>query len=119
AVEIISDCIAAAERTNPSLRSFITVAADHALAQAAKADTRRKAGRVLGPLDGIPYAAKDMFETRGIRTTGGSRVLENNVPERSAAAICMLEAAGAALIGKTNLPEFAFGATGENRSAGT
>ncbi|AZO18036.1 amidase [Mesorhizobium sp. M2A.F.Ca.ET.043.05.1.1] len=119
AVEIARECIAAAERTNPSLRSFITVAADHALAQAGKADARRRAGSVLGPLDGIPYAAKDMFETRGIRTTGGSRVLENNVPDRSAAAICMLDAAGATLIGKTNLHEFAYGATGENRWAGT
>lgn len=119
AVEIVGDCIAAAERTNPSLRSFITVAADHALLQARKADARRRAGRVLGPLDGIPYAAKDMFQTRGIRTTGGSRVLENNVPGRSAAAICLLDAAGAALIGKTNLHEFAYGATGENRWAGT
>ncbi|WP_352785227.1 amidase [Mesorhizobium sp. M0244] len=119
AVEIVRECIAAAERTNSSLRSFITVAADHALNQAGKSDVRRRAGRVLGPLDGIPYAAKDMFETRGIRTTGGSRVLENNVPDTSAAAICMLDAAGAALIGKTNLHEFAYGATGENRWAGT
>lgn len=119
AVEIVGECIAAAERTNPSLRSFITVTAEHALVQAAKADARRRAGRVLGPLDGIPYAAKDMFETRGIRTTGGSRVLENNFPNRSAATICMLDAAGAALIGKTNLHEFAYGATGENRWAGT
>lgn len=119
AVEIVGNCIAAAERTNPTLRSFITVAADHALVQARKADARRRAGRAQGPLDGIPYAAKDMFETRGIRTTGGSKVLENNVPSRSAAAICMLDAAGAVLIGKTNLHEFAHGATGENRWAGT
>ncbi|WP_245511310.1 MULTISPECIES: amidase [unclassified Mesorhizobium] len=119
AVDIVRECIAAAERTNPSLRSFITVAAEHAQNQAVKSDARRRAGRVLGPLDGIPYAAKDMFETRGIRTTGGSRVLENNVPDSSAAAICMLDAAGAALIGKTNLHEFGYGATGENRWAGT
>lgn len=119
AIEIVEDCIAAAERTNSTLRSFITVAAEHALTQAEKADARRRAGRVLGPLDGIPYAAKDMFETCGIRTTGGSRLLENNVPDRSAAAICMLDAAGAALIGKTNLHEFAYGATGENCWAGT
>lgn len=119
AIEIVGDCIAAAERTNPWLRSFITIAAEHALVQAEEADARRRAGHVLGILDGIPYAAKDMFETRGIRTTGGSRVLENNVPDTSAAAICMLDAAGAALIGKTNLHEFAYGATGENRWAGT
>ncbi|MER9534163.1 amidase [Mesorhizobium sp. M0309] len=118
-VEIVEECIAAAERTNPWLRSFVTIVADHALAQAGKADARRRAGRVLGRLDGIPYAAKDIFETLGIRTTGGSRVLENNVPDRSAAAIRMLDAAGAALIGKTNLHEFAFGATGENRWTGT
>ncbi|CAN7247888.1 amidase [Mesorhizobium caraganae] len=119
AVEIVRECIAVAERTNSSLRSFITVAADHALNQAGKSDARRRTGRVLGPLDGIPYAAKDMFETRGIRTTGGSKVLENNVPDTSAAAISLLDAAGAALIGKTNLHEFAYGATGENRWAGT
>lgn len=119
AAEIAADCIALAERTNPSLRSFITVAVEHALAQAERADARRRAGRVLGPLDGIPYAAKDMFETRGIRTTGGSMVLEDNVPNRSGATICMLEAGGAVLIGKTNLHEFAYAATGENSWTGT
>ncbi|MDA9431819.1 amidase [Bradyrhizobium sp. CCBAU 51627] len=118
-VEIVENCIAAAERTNPSLRSFITVATDHALVQARKADARRRANRALGPLDGIPYAVKDMFQTAGIRTTAGSRVLENNIPSTSAAAICMLDAAGAVLIGKTNLHEFAYGATGENGWAGT
>lgn len=119
AVEIARECIAAAERTNPSLHSFITVTADHALTQARQADARRTAGRVLGPLDGVPYAAKDMFETSGIRTTCGSRVLETNVPDTSAAVIRKLDAAGASLIGKTNLHEFAYGATGENGWAGT
>ncbi|RUV94693.1 MAG: amidase [Mesorhizobium sp.] len=119
AVDIAHESIAAAERSNPSLRSFITVTAEHALTQARQADARRTTGCILGPLDGVPYAAKDMFETSGIRTTCGSRLLQTNVPETTAVAIRKLDAAGACLIGKTNLHEFAYGATGENGWAGT
>jgi len=119
AATLMEQALAAAQRTQPTLRSFITIAADEARAQALRSDERRRAQRALGLLDGIPYGAKDLFETRGIRTTAGSKVLQDSVPERSAAVICQLDAAGAALVGKTNLHEFAYGATGENEWAGT
>ncbi|WP_159587755.1 amidase [Chelativorans xinjiangense] len=119
AVELTKASLAAAKRTQASLRSFITIAAEEALAQATESDLRRKVGGQLGPLDGMPYAAKDIFQTRGIRTTAGSRVLEDWIPDRSAVAIERLADAGAVLIGKTNLHEFAYGATGENAWSGT
>jgi len=72
-----------------------------------------------GPLTGIPYACKDLFDVRGIATTAGSRVLADNQATRDAAAIARLERAGAVFIGKNNLHEFAYGATGENTLYGT
>ncbi|KUM27005.1 amidase [Mesorhizobium loti] len=119
AVDVVQDSLSAAERLNPLHFSFITIISDLALAQAAMADDRRKYGKSRGPLDGIPYAAKDMFETRGVLTTGGSQVLKDNVPDRSAFVIRRLEEAGAILMGKTNQHEFAYGATGENGWSGT
>jgi aspartyl-tRNA(Asn)/glutamyl-tRNA(Gln) amidotransferase subunit A len=119
AVELAQASLAAAERTNPVLRSFITIAEREALAQARESDARRHANRARGPLDGVPYAAKDLFQTRGIRTTAGSRVLQDWVPETSAEVIRQFDAVGATMIGKTNLHEFAYGATGENHWAGT
>jgi aspartyl-tRNA(Asn)/glutamyl-tRNA(Gln) amidotransferase subunit A len=119
AVELAEQSIALAERSNLRLKSFITISNDHALNQARASDRRRSEKQARGLLDGIPYAAKDLFETRGIRTTAGSKVLRDFVPDVSAAVIQQLDAAGALLIGKTNLHEFAYGATGENSWTGT
>ena len=119
AVELIEVALATAERLDPSLRAFITLAHEEALEEARASDARRRVGRRLGPLDGIPYAAKDIFLTRGIRTTAGSRVLQDWVPEGSARLVEQLAEGGAVMIGKTNLHEFAYGATGRNAFTGT
>ena len=119
AMEVMEESLAAAERTNPTLKSFITIVTSEARAQALRSDERRRAHRALSLLDGVPYGAKDLFQTRGIRTTAGSKVLHDWVPNRSAAVIRQLDNAGATLVGKTNLHEFAYGATGENEWAGT
>ena len=103
------------EALDPSTRAFITVDRTGAL-QAA--DLIDRAG-LDGPLAGIPYAAKDIFNTRGLRTTAGSRVLADHVPGEDAAAIERLEAAGAVLVGKANMHEFCYGITGENAAFGT
>lgn len=119
AVQLTEASLAAAERLNPTLKCFITIAAAEALSQARQSDARRSSKMARGPLDGVPYGAKDLFQTRGIRTTAGSRVLSDWVPSTSASVITQLDGAGATLLGKTNLHEFAFGATGENAWAGT
>ncbi len=96
-------------------RAFITVDRTGALQAANLIDY---AG-LDGPLAGIPYAAKDSFNTRGLRTTAGSRVLADHVPVEDAAVIGRLEAAGAVLLGKANMHEFCYGITGENGAFGT
>jgi aspartyl-tRNA(Asn)/glutamyl-tRNA(Gln) amidotransferase subunit A len=92
-------------RFDPELHAFITVAADQALADARTAE-RRLADGDDSPLVGVPIAVKDALATRGVRTTGNSRLLEHWVPDSDAAAVARLRAAGAVLVGKTNLNEF-------------
>ncbi|RUX06891.1 amidase [Mesorhizobium sp. M8A.F.Ca.ET.059.01.1.1] len=118
-VDVVEESLGLAEHLNPEHRSFITITRKRALSMAAAADARRRAGSNRGIFDGVPFAAKDMFETAGILTTGGSRVLKDNVPDKSAFVIKRLEEAGAILIGKANQHEFAYGATGENQWSGT
>jgi aspartyl-tRNA(Asn)/glutamyl-tRNA(Gln) amidotransferase subunit A len=90
------------------LNAFITVLADQALESAREADARRKEG-ARGRLLGVPIALKDLFNTAGIRTTGGARILADNVPERDATVVTKLREAGAVILGKTNMMEFAYG----------
>ena len=89
--------------------SFVTVAAENALEQARVAEREIAAGRWCGPLHGIPFAAKDVFCTAGMRTTGHSRLRQDYVPEFSATAVTKLESAGAILVGKLATHEFAHG----------
>lgn len=110
-VELVGACLARIERWNPVLRAYITVLADAALAQAKAAEREIAAGRWRGPLHGLPFGVKDQLNTKGIRTTLGSRMLGNNVPDHDAAVIERLQAAGAILIGKENLHEFGKGGT--------
>ncbi|MFZ1910322.1 MAG: Asp-tRNA(Asn)/Glu-tRNA(Gln) amidotransferase subunit GatA [Burkholderiales bacterium] len=100
------------ERLNAELNAFITVDPPRALAQAQRADRDRAAGRA-GPLTGIPLAHKDIFCTKGLRTTCGSRMLENFVSPYDAHVIERFEAAGTVLLGKTNMDEFAMGSSNE------
>jgi aspartyl-tRNA(Asn)/glutamyl-tRNA(Gln) amidotransferase subunit A len=96
------------------LNAFITVTADLARAQAEQAAREIAEGRYRGPLHGIPISLKDLIDTRGIRTTCGSRVLADHVPSRDATVTVRLREAGAVLLGKAALHEFAFGVTNNN-----
>lgn len=100
--------------TEPRLNAYITVTGDLAREQAAEADAARRDGRDLGPLHGIPVALKDLVDTAGIATTGGSGFLRERVPEADATVYRKLQEAGAVMPGKLNLHEFAFGTTSRN-----
>lgn len=110
-VELVRRCLDRIERYDATLRAYITVCADQALEAARVAERDIAAGNYRGPLHGIPYGVKDQLNTRGIRTTLGSRVLADNVPDHDAAVIERLREAGAILIGKENLHEFGKGGT--------
>ena len=100
------------ERWNPALNAFITVTAKSAMRDAEAADAEIKRGAYRGPLHGIPIALKDLVDTAGVRTTAASAVYENRVPERDATVVRKLRGAGAVLLGKLNLHEFAYGGSG-------
>ncbi len=108
---VFLDRIAAYDR---DLASYITVTADSALAEAAAAEREIAAGQYRGPLHGVPVSIKDLFYTAGVRTTAGSRILGDFVPTEDATVVARLRGAGAISLGKTNLEEFAFGATSVN-----
>ena len=114
AVELATVAISRIDRHNADLRAFITVTAGQALEQARQADRELAMGQDRGPLHGIPVALKDLFATRGVRTTAGSRVYENFVPEINATVVEKLLAAGAVLLGKLNMHELAYGITSAN-----
>ncbi len=114
AVELVEEALDRVERLDGTLRAFITVLPETALAQAAAVDRARSRGDRLSPLAGIPMALKDNLCTRGIPTTCGSRMLDGYRPPYSATVWRRLEAAGAVLVGKTNLDEFAMGSSTEN-----
>lgn len=107
------------DRLQGRTSAYITVTAERARADAKAAEAALRAGNDLGPLHGIPVALKDLFETAGIRTTAGSKVQGAFVPDRSCTAALRLARAGAVLLGKTNMVEFAFGPYGLNPHYGT
>jgi aspartyl-tRNA(Asn)/glutamyl-tRNA(Gln) amidotransferase subunit A len=110
-VELTKACLARIERLNPVLNAFITVTGESALAQAREAESQIQRGQWRGPLHGIPVALKDLFDTAGVRTTAASAVYKDRVPAEDAEVVRRLKAAGAVLLGKTNMHEFAFGGT--------
>lgn len=113
-VEVVEETLHRIERLDPVLNSYVTVTGELALAQARQAEAEIRAGRKRGPLHGVPYAAKDILDTHGIRTTVGSQMMASNIPQRDAAVIEKLEQAGAILIGKAGLHEWAYGITSAN-----
>ena len=108
AVELTRAYLERIEKYGADLNCYITTTPERALADAAASDARRSAGNTL-PLDGAPIAIKDLFATRGIRTTAASRMLENFVPEYESTVSQKLIDAGTVLLGKANLDEFAMG----------
>ena len=101
------------------LHAFISVTADAALAAARVAEDELAAGLARGPLHGVPFALKDLFDTAGVRTTGGSKILSDRVPTVDSAVARRLRAGGAILLGKLNMHEFAYGPEGLNVHYGT
>src|SRR5215470_4421297 len=105
-VELTRGTLARIERAQPVLNAFITVCSEQALAAARDAEAALVRGEWRGPLHGIPFSVKDLVNTKGVRTTYGSRIFENNVPSADHATVARLRVAGAVLIGKTTTPEF-------------
>ena len=101
------------------LGAFRLLLRDRALAQAKAAETALKAGVDLGPLHGLPYVAKDLFDVRGFPTTAGTRLLEDSIAKQDCAAVRKLDQAGMVLLGKTNTVQFAYGGVGVNSDHGT
>ena len=108
-VEVVEACLGQIEKLNSQVQAFLTVTGERALAAARTAEEEIRRGRYKGPLHGIPYAPKDLLATKGIRTTNGSRVTAEWVPEYESTVTARLQAAGAILVGKLNLLEFAMG----------
>jgi aspartyl-tRNA(Asn)/glutamyl-tRNA(Gln) amidotransferase subunit A len=109
-VQLTEACLARVSIYDSKLDAFITVLKEQALAQARALDAEMKARKWRGPLHGIPIALKDNIDTAGTRTTAGSAVFEDRIPTEDAPVVSRLKTAGAVIIGKTNLQEFAMGA---------
>ena len=110
-VELTKACLARIDRFNSPLNAFITITSESALEQAREAEAEVKRGNWRGPLHGVPIALKDLFDTAGVRTTAASGVFKDRIPAEDAEVVRRLKAAGAVLLGKTNMHEFAFGGT--------
>ena len=111
-------CLAAIRERDPSINAFITVLGESALEAARTADRELHAGRDRGPLHGVPISIKDLFDMSGLPTTAASRVRRGHVAARDATVVTRLREAGAVLVGKTNLHEFALGTTNEESAYG-
>ena len=108
-VKLFEECLDAIERLNPALNAFITVTAESALRQAREAEAEIAQGHWRGPLHGIPVGLKDLIDTAGVRTTAASAVFRNRKPTEDADVVKKLKSAGAVIMGKQNLHEFAYG----------
>ena len=110
-VELTEECLKRIEKFNPALNAYITVMGEQALARARELEAERQSGKWRGPLHGIPIGLKDLIDTAGVRTTAGSAIFADRVPSEDAEVVRRLKAAGAVLVGKLNMHEFAYGAT--------
>jgi len=108
-VELTRACLDRIEKLNPALNAFITVTAESALVEARTAEIEISRGEWRGPLQGIPIAIKDLIDTAGTRTTAASRLYQNRIPTEDAEVVRRLRRAGAVIVGKNNLHEFAYG----------
>jgi aspartyl-tRNA(Asn)/glutamyl-tRNA(Gln) amidotransferase subunit A len=115
---ITDRCLGAIAERNPSLNAFITVCADTAREQAKQADAEMDGGRYRGPLHGVPVSLKDLLDLSGTATSAASRVRQGHMATADATVVTRLREAGAIIIGKTNLHEFAFGTTNEDSAFG-
>ena len=118
AVEVVSTCLERIARYDDAVHAFLHVDAEQAVSAAEQVDRDRAAGRPLGTLAGVPLAVKDVFATRGVPTTCGSRILDGWLPPYESTVTSRLRDAGAILIGKTNMDEFAMGSSTENSAFG-
>jgi aspartyl-tRNA(Asn)/glutamyl-tRNA(Gln) amidotransferase subunit A len=118
-VELVRGYLDRIERLDGTLKAFITVCADEALGAAKAAEAQVLNGQPLGPLHGIPIGLKDLYATKGVRTTGGSKILADWVPQEDATVVARLTEAGAIVLGKLNMHEFAYGPEGLNIHYGT
>jgi len=108
-VEITQGCLARIEKSDPALNAFITVMAESALAEARRAEAEILRGEWRGPLHGVPVALKDLIDTAGVRTTAASALYKDRIPNQDAEVVRRLRQAGAVIVGKNNLHEFAYG----------
>lgn len=111
-VDLTQSCLARIEKLNPAINAFITVTAESALQEAKEREAEIARGEWRGPLHGVPLAVKDLAETAGVRTTAASAVLEHYIPSEDAEVVRRLRSAGAVILGKLNLHEFAYGGSG-------
>src|SRR6202049_1656621 len=116
--ELAADFYKRIGQRNEELNAFLTLSEERAYAQADRMDALVAAGKPLPAMAGVPIAIKDVISTRGVRTTCGSKILENYIPPYDATAVERLEAAGAVILGKTNCDEFAMGSSNENSAYG-
>ena len=117
-VEIVDAHLARIEATEPVLNSFITLIPEQARAAAHRAEAEIGAGKYRGPLHGVPLGLKDLYNTGGVRTTSGSRVFDTFIPREDCTVAARFREAGAILLGKLNMHQFAYGPTGENSDYG-
>src|SRR5271156_4762786 len=108
-VDLTRQCLDQIAKLNPVLNAFITVTGDSALARAQELDGELAEGIHRGPLHGIPIAHKDLMWTKGVRTTSGSKIYADFVPDRDAPVVASMAEAGAVMVGKTGLHELAYG----------
>jgi aspartyl-tRNA(Asn)/glutamyl-tRNA(Gln) amidotransferase subunit A len=118
-VEIVQAHLDRIAALDGKLKSYITVMGDSALAAAKIAEAAVQSGATLGPLHGVPVGLKDLYCTKGVKTTGGSKILADWVPEEDATVVARLASAGAIALGKLNMHEFAYGPEGLNPHYGT
>ena len=117
-VELATAALQFARAENPKTNAYLSFSEDRALASARRVDQKLARGEDAGPLAGVPVAVKDVIVAKGVRTTCGSKLLENYIPPYDATAVERLEAAGGVMIGKTNCDEFAMGSSTENSAFG-